>query len=155
RHPRRPVSIERLADHVNPIYLPLCYDGYGFKVGFFDYPRFHHARRHLLRCPPHRPAAAYQGFGRALFFVYMEDEVSYRLERDAVPIEHRYDLEQGRSLAIAFTGVDRPVVLAAHVAAARDETERRARLLGVTWALTAREMSDAPHFRRCVAQAPP
>lgn len=154
RHPRRPSSIERLAGHLDPMYLPLCYDGFGFKVGFFDYPGRPEARRLLDRSPAERRSAIYQGFGRALFFVYMDDEAGFRRERDAAGGEHREDMEHGRSLALAFTGVDRPETIAAHVAAAEDEPDLRARLTGVTWALTARAMNDAAYFRRCAASAP-
>jgi hypothetical protein len=154
RHPRRPLAIERLGEHLNPMYVPLCYDGFGFKVGFFDYPGRPEARRLLDRCPAERRAAIYQGFGRALFFVHMDDEAAFRRERDAAGGEHREDMELGRSLALAFTSVDRPEIIAAHVAAAPDEADLRARLTGVTWALTARAMNDAIYFRRCVESAP-
>lgn len=154
RHPSRPFSIERLGEHLNPMYVPLCYDGFGFKVGFFDYPGRPEARRLLDRCPAERRAAIYQGFGRSLYFVYMDDEAGFRRELDAAGGEHREDIELGRSLALTFTGVDRPGTIAAHVAAALDETDRRTRLTGVTWALTARAMNDAAYFRRCVELAP-
>ncbi len=154
RHPRRPSSIESLREHLDPMYLPLCYDGFGFKIGFFDYPGRHAARGLLDRCPAERRAAIYQGFGRSLFFVYMDDEASFLRERDAERGRHREDMEFGRSLALAFTGIDRPQTIAAHVAAARDEGELGARLTGITWALTAREMSDPDYFHRCVARAP-
>jgi len=71
RHPRDPALLERLHPHLDPMYLPLCYDGFGFKVGFFDHVRNPEARRRLDRCPGEYLSAAHQGFGRSLFFVYM------------------------------------------------------------------------------------
>lgn len=155
RYPRRPESIEAMRDHLDPVLLPLCYDGFGFKVGFFDALRRPEARRVLERCPPGRRAAAEQGFGRALFFVHRDDEPAFRRAADAMEGRHRLDLETGRSLALAFSGVDRPAAMAAHVAAAGDVSLRRARLTGVTWALAARAMTDAGYFARCVDDAPP
>lgn len=154
RHPRRPAALESLSPHLDPMYAPLCYDGYGFKVGFFDYPTRTSARDLLERAPADRRPFLYQGFGRALFFVCMEDETRFERERAAVPAERRGDLEFGRSLALAFTGLRTPERILRHLEAPLPEDERRARLLGVTWALTAREMNDRDHFERCLAGVP-
>jgi hypothetical protein len=153
RHPRDPALLERFHPHLNPIYLPLCYDGFGFKVGFFDHVRNPEARRRLDRCPSEYLSAAHQGFGRSLFFVYMSDPEGFRRTRDAAG-RHGDDLEFGRSLALAFTGIDRLQGVVDHLLSAGDEAELRARLTGVTWALAAREMNDPEYFRRCVASAP-
>ncbi len=154
RHPRRPAAIESLGRHLDPMYVPLCYDGFGFKVGFFDYPRRPERARKLLELVPaeHR-SAAQQGFGRSLFFVFMEDEAAFRRERDEVSGDLRMAREQGRSLAVAFTGVDRPRGIEVYLEQAADEAELSARLTGVTWALTAREMNDRAYFQRCMADA--
>ncbi len=154
RHPRRPAAIENLARYLDPMYVPLCYDGFGFKVGFFDYPRHpERARKLLALVPAEYRRAAQQGFGRSLFFVFMEDEVAFRRERDKMSGQLRMAREQGRSLAVAFTGVDRPRTIENHLEQATDEEELSARLTGVTWALTAREMNDRSYFRRCMAGA--
>jgi len=153
RHPRNPAKLEALAPHLDPMYMPLCYDGYGFKVGFFDYPRRREVRGLLDRVPQERRSAIYQGFGRSLFFVYMDDPEGFVRERDAAEEPLRDDLELGRSLAVGFTGTDRPASLADHIETASDDSERAARLTGITWALAAREMNDADYFRRCIAKA--
>jgi hypothetical protein len=153
RHPRAPRAIERLGAHLDPLYLPLCYDGFGFKVGFFDYPARPASRRLLDNGPEQHRAALYQGFGRALFFVFMDDEDGFRRACDASD-GHRGEMEFGRSLALAFTGIDRPERIAAHVECATDSADRDARLTGVTWALAARAMTDPEYFRACVARAP-
>ena len=60
----------------------------------------------------------------------------------------------GRSLALAFTGTHRPERILAYLDASREPRERAARLLGVTWALTARALNDPEYFEQCVARAP-
>lgn len=155
RHPGRPGALEALAPHLDPFYFPLCYDGFGFKVGFFDFPRRRAARKILDRAPAGRRAQIYQGFGRALFFVCMEDESRFQREKAGVPAEHRSDVESGRSLAFAFTGLNRPERILVYLAEARNDDERGSRLLGVTWALAAREMNDPDYFERCVASLAP
>lgn len=155
RHPGRPGALEDLAPHLDPFYVPLCYDGFGFKLGFFDYPKRNEAAAILLRAPENRASAIYQGFGRALFFVCMEEEGRFERERAALPPERRNDLETGRSLALAFTGISQPEKILRHLAGAASDDERALRLLGVTWALTAREMNDPAYFDDCLRGLPP
>ena len=79
RHPRQPQRLLRLQPHIRPVYFPLCYDGYGFKLGFFDFISDPSVTELLSACPrPVRPAA-YQGFGRSMFFVFLEDEQPTRI----------------------------------------------------------------------------
>ena len=153
RHRRKPAALEALAPDLTALYFPLCYDGFGFKVGFFDFPRRPSARDLLGRAPVERRAFLYQGFGRALFFVFLDDPAGFEREKAEAPEAHRDDIELGRSLAVAFTGTNRPDRILAYLAAARDARERAARLLGVTWALTAREMNDPEYFEECVGRA--
>ncbi len=154
RHSRRPAALEELAPHLTPLYFPLCYDGFGFKLGFFDFARRPSSRAILAQVPENRRAFAYQGFGRSLFFVFYDDSAGFDREKAAAPEAHRDDLETGRSLALAFTGTHRPERILAYLDAARDPRERTARLLGVTWALTARELNDPEYFEQCVGRAP-
>jgi hypothetical protein len=155
RHPGHPAALESLAPRLDPFYFPLCYDGLGFKLGFFDVPG-HPARRKLLeKAPATRRAPLYQGFGRSLFFVCMDDEGRFRREKAATPAEHRNDLEAGRSLAFAFTGLRRPENMLLHFSSAKDADELGSRLLGATWGLTAREMNDPDYFTACVGSLEP
>ncbi len=154
RHRRSPSRIAAIEPHVERLYYPLCYDGFGFKLGFFEYPQRPAVRRVLDRGPAEHRSVLWQGFGRALFFVYMDDEKSFESEKAAARDEHRDDLEFGRSLALAFTGLDRPERIVTHLDAARGGRDQAARLLGVTWALTAREMNDPDYFGECVGRAP-
>ena len=150
RHARRIDRLERLSADLDPLYAPLCYDGFGFKAGFFDVAAGASPERRFARCPPALRRFAYQGFGRALFFVHMEDEAAYERTRAVVAEIHRDDLESGRALALAFTGIDRPAELLAHVARAGTGPDRAARLLGLTWALAARSMTDPAYFETCL-----
>ena len=155
RHSGRPATLEALAPHLDPFYFPLCYDGFGFKVGFFDFPGRAEAREVLDRAPAGRRAQIYQGFGRALFFVCMDDEDRFQRVKAAAPAAYRDDIESGRSLAFAFTGIRRAERILVHLAGARDDDELRLRLLGVAWALTAREMNDPDYFEHCLAALTP
>jgi hypothetical protein len=85
----------------------------------------------------------------------MEDEARYQREKAGVPAEHRHDVESGRSLAFAFTGMRQAERILPHVGGARDDDELGFRLLGVTWALTAREMNDPEYFELCLAPLAP
>ncbi len=155
RHPRRARSLERLAPHLDPIYLPLCADGFGFKAAFFGAPSAARLQALARRCPePLRPALR-QGFGRALYFVHMHDEEAFRRTQAALPADQRPDLAFGRALALGFTGVDRPQLLMEHVASAPDAADRGARLTGITWALTARRTTDADYLAQCLRAASP
>jgi hypothetical protein len=155
RHPRRPERLEELGAGVEPFHRPLCWDGWGFKRGFFDPALDASLPGDVARCAAGVRAQVWQGFGRAGFFRTMDaPERFVELARRA-PAEHRHDLEQGRSLAVAFTGIDRPEGIVEHVRGAATEDELAARLTGVTWALTARRMNDAPYFESCLARAEP
>jgi hypothetical protein len=152
RHPRRPEAVLRMAPHLSASYFPLCFDGCGFKLGFFDFPRRSGTPRLLERAPvEHRPFL-YQGFGRALFFVTLDDAGALERILSALPARHRADLLFGHALAHGFTGVDRPDDLVHRVARSADPTERAARLTGITWALTARRMNDPDYFHDCMGR---
>lgn len=153
RHPRRPAALLALAGHLAPLYYPLCFDGYGFKTGFFDSADEGRALKRLALCPAAHRGAAYQGFGRAMHFVYMDDPDGFDALRSRVDPRHADDLEIGRSLGVVFTGVDRPADVAKHLESARDTAELGARLTGATWGLAARRMNDPEYFDRCLAGA--
>jgi hypothetical protein len=154
RHPRRVDSIETLAPHLDPMYLPLCHDGFGFKVGFFDHVKDASAAGRLEAGPPELRPFLHQGFGRALFFVFMDDRGGFERVCDALPRDRRADLEFGRALALGFTHVDAPARLLDRVLARAGCPHFAHRLTGLTWALAAREMSDPAYFASCLAGAP-
>jgi hypothetical protein len=85
----------------------------------------------------------------------MEDDGRFARAKAGVPEAYRDDVESGRSLALAFTGINRPEAILRHLAVSSDEDALAVRLLGVTWALTAREMNDQDYFERCLAALTP
>jgi hypothetical protein len=154
RHRRRPERLQVLAPHLDPRLFPLCYDGYGFKLGFFDYrpPLAAPLVERLARCPAAARSSAWQGLGRAAFFLHMDDEPGFRALLAAAPPGHSADVTAGRALAVAFTGVDRPDGILRHLAEADGEDDLAARLLGVTWGLTARHAADPAYLASCLAR---
>jgi hypothetical protein len=155
RHRRAPARVADLAENLDPLYAPLCYDGFGFKLGFFDfdYPRDPRVTATLARCPEPFSAQIYQGFGRSMFFATMDDEAGWRALRESLPAAKGPDLEFGRALARGFTGIDRPEEFVGYIDAASGPEDRASRLTGITWALTARRMNDPPYFARCLERA--
>lgn len=154
RHKNRPEKLRDLAGHLDPLHAALAWDGFGFKIGFFDLDpgRWVSASRTLARCPEAEQPWAYQGFGRAAFFVFMDDDAGFERIVAHLPPARRRDLEFGRSLARGFTGVDRPDLLVDWIAAAGGPALRIERKLGITWALTARRMNDPAYFASCLAR---
>ncbi len=149
RHPRRPAALLRMAPHLSPLYFPLCFDGYGFKVGFFDFPRTDPSAL-LARVPAEHRSSICQGLGRALFFVTMNDPAAFAEIVSSLPAPHREDLVFGRGLAAGFTGINHPDRLVRSLAETEDASVRAARLTGITWALTARRMNDRDYYRECL-----
>ena len=154
RYRRRASALLGLAPHLDPMYFPLCFDGLGFKLGFYDYSAGESLGRLLERCPAQHRDVAHQGAGRALFFVHMNNEEGFRHACETVDPGCRQDLEFGRSLALTFTQLSHPERILSHLDAASGEDEHATRLTGVTWALTAREMNDPEYFRKCLGQLP-
>jgi hypothetical protein len=152
---RRPAVLLAMRPHLDPMHYPLCFDGYGFKLAFYGDAARPGALERLEDAPEEFRPALYQGFGRALRFVFMDDEAAYERLAEQAPAARRADLEFGRALALGFTRIDRPALLVQHAAAARDDAQRAARLAGLTWALTARRMNDEEYFTVCLAAAPP
>ena len=85
----------------------------------------------------------------------MDEPDRFERLREQSPAARRGDLEFGRSLALGFTGVNRPERLLAHLAQSSGEEDLASRLTGLTWALTARRMNDPDYFGRCLGGASP
>jgi len=153
RHRRRPERLARTTECLDRRYAPLCFDGFGFKLGFFDHPGDLGAARSVLdRCPAADRAAAWQGFGRAQHFALMDDEAAFDRLRDAAGDARGTDLESGRALAFAFTRVDRPAEILGFLSAAPGSALLDARLTGVSWALAARRLAGPDYFEGCMAR---
>ena len=139
--------LTRRVEQLHPIYRYLCFDGYGFKLGFFDFPRNPQAveREILFRLDGYARHAAFQGLGRSLWFVFMDD-----VERLIATIEswdeaYRGDGFGGLGLAVAFTHAD-DLGFAFDFVAHVPEAYHGEYWLGVTFACAARRMNDADYF---------
>ncbi len=150
----RPDALIRMQPHLDPMHFPLCFDGYGFQIAFYDNGADPATLRRIRGAPAAFLPAVHQGYGRALHFVFMDDPEGFDRFVAAAPPVRRADLECGRALALGFTRCDRPATLIAHLESARDEETLGARLAGLTWALTARHMNDPVYFRTCLSAAP-
>lgn len=153
RHPRRPERLLELCAQLEPLHAPLTFDGWGFKLAFFDRLDPAAFARRLARCPASVRPAAVQGYGRAHFFVSRDDAQGLRTVAEGLPEPYRLDLEAGCALARGFTAMDRPERIVAHVAEADGDERRKARLLGVAWAMAARKMCAPEYFEACLERA--
>lgn len=149
-----PRRLARVVRGLDPLHGFLCYDGYGFKHGFFDYPKDPTALGRLDLLEGYARNAAYQGVGRALFFYHMQ-ELDVLIDRlDGLGV-HAADAAAGVGLAAVFIFHDR-LEFALEVAGAMPERWHSQVHLGMCFGLKARSINDAEQFERDVAgQAPP
>lgn len=137
---------------LDPLHSYLCYDGYGFKRAFFDYPKNRLAFTSLNAFEGYARNAAYQGVGRALHFLYM-GRFDLIIEHVAVLGPYAADAVAGVGLAAAFVNPDR--------------LEREFELgrmmpadwqphfhLGLCFGLKARSINDLDEFERNLAALP-
>ncbi len=68
-----PRRLARIVDGLDPLHRYLCYDGYGFRYAFFEYLRDPGVVRRLDALEGYARHAAYQGLGRAFWFLFMGD----------------------------------------------------------------------------------
>ena len=64
-----PQRLAEIVDGLDPLHGNLCYDGYGFKRAFFDYREDAEGLRQLDLLEGYARRAAYQGVGRAFYFL--------------------------------------------------------------------------------------
>jgi hypothetical protein len=154
-------SAERLATVVrqlDPLHGCLCYDGYGFKQAFFDY------REQLIegREPDLAPldaftgyarSAAYQGVGRAFWFLFMDriDELVDHAER-VYPFAA--EVGAGLGLASVFTHPDR-LEVAINVGRQVPEAWHDHFHLGMCFGLKARSICDPKAFEQYMGRLDP
>jgi hypothetical protein len=149
-HP--PAKLERTVDGLDPLHRYLCFDGYGFKRAFFDYPRDPAAFRVLDALPGYARNAAYQGVGRAFWFLYMHrpDVLVERMRGLGV---HAVDAAAGVGLASVFVFPDR-LAVAQRLGQAMPAEWRDHFHLGMCFALKARSINDQDQFERWMSAAP-
>jgi hypothetical protein len=101
-----PQRLARIVDGLDPMYRYLCYDGYGFKHAFFDPGKSPQGLGRLAVLEGYSRNAAYQGVGRAVFFMFMDrpDRMVEYMEGLGV---HGADAAAGLGLAAVFVNPDR------------------------------------------------
>ncbi len=139
-----PKRVAKLVSQVDTLHGPLCWDGYGFRFGFFDYDRREKFLAQFASFPDYAANVAHQGYGRSLWFRFMGDN---RRLMDAVRETKSFaaDTASGVGLASAFTMIDR---LDRAFAAIQDAPEewRTDIAVGMTFAFKARQLSAAKEF---------
>jgi len=99
-------KILRVAQDLDPLHRYLCFDGYGFTYAFFRYPKDIGALKALDGLPGYARNAAYQGVGRAFYFLYLSSP-ALMIEHISRLGVHAGDAAAGVGLAAVFVHPDR------------------------------------------------
>ncbi len=143
---------ERLAGvtkGLDPLHGYLCYDGYGFKHAFFDYPKDETVLRKLETLEGYARNAAYQGVGRALWFRFM-DRPDLFVEHVSRMGVHAVDAAAGSGLAAVFVNPDRLEIARAWGAKMPVEWQPHVHL-GMCFGLKARSINNVEQFEHDTA----
>lgn len=138
--------VQRVAQDLDPLHRYLCFDGYGFKHAFFDYPRSEDGLRPLDALKGYARNAAYQGVGRAFFFLFM-DRREALIARIRLLGAFANDAAAGVGLAMAFVNPDRLDIAFALANAMPSEWHRHVHL-GLCFGLKARSINDLGAFEQ-------
>jgi hypothetical protein len=148
-----PQRLRRVVRGLDPLHSYLCYDGYGFKHGFFDYPRDPKRLRRLDALEGYARNAAYQGVGRAFFFRFLE-RPDLLVEHTRRLGQHAVDAASGMGLAAVFVFPER-LDVARRLATALPREWHDDFHLGMCFGLKARSINDPDQFERDLAVAEP
>ncbi|MDO8630260.1 MAG: DUF1702 family protein [Phycisphaerales bacterium] len=144
--------VEGVADGLDPLHRYLCFDGYGFKHAFFDYPHDATSLRRLDSLTGYARNAAYQGVGRAFYFLFMA-RPDVLIERIRSLGDFAVEVVAGAGLAAAFINPDR--LERARELARTLPTEWQSHFhLGLCFGLKARSINDLDQFDRDIASQP-
>lgn len=145
-----PRRLARMVAGLDPLHGYLCYDGYGFKHAFFDYPKNPGVFAKFAALEGYARHAAYHGVGRAFWFLYMGDH-----ERliDAISSlgEYACDAAAGVGLAAVFVNPDQ-LCVALDLGPKLPPKWHAHFHLGMCFALKARSINDPEQFERDVAR---
>ncbi|MHC4065172.1 MAG: DUF1702 family protein [Planctomycetota bacterium] len=141
-----PQRLARIVDGLDPMYRYLCYDGYGFKHAFFDPGKSPQGLGRLAVLEGYSRNAAYQGVGRAVFFMFMDrpDRMVEYMEGLGV---HGADAAAGLGLAAVFVNPDR-LEVARKLAVELPDRWRDHFHLGMCFGLKARSINNSEQFER-------
>jgi len=144
--------LAEITDRLDPLHRFLCFDGYGFARTFFESRENPALPSELNRLEGYRRNAAYQGVGRALYFLYM-GEPDLLVSRIRALGDYAADAAAGVGLAAVFVNPDR--LEAAQRLAAQIPSEWQAHFhLGMCFGLKARSINDLGQFERDLSRLP-
>ncbi|HUU83078.1 MAG TPA: DUF1702 family protein, partial [Phycisphaerae bacterium] len=146
-----PRRLGRVVRGLDTLHLYLCYDGYGFKHGFFDYPRNPQCLGRLDAFQGYARNAAYQGVGRAFFFRFMQ-RTDLLIEHVRRLGDYAADAAGGMGLASVFVFPDR-LEVARKLATALPLEWHDDFHVGMCFGLKARSLNDPEQFERDLAGA--
>ncbi len=141
-----PQKVVRIADQLDPLHRYLCYDGYGFKLAFFDYPDDARVLSRLDDLPDYARHAAYQGVGRAFYFRFMQ-RVDEMIAHTARLGDTAVDAAAGLGLAATFVNTDQ-LHVAQDLATMLPSQWQPHFHLGMCFALKARSINDVDAFEQ-------
>ncbi len=148
-----PHRLARVVEGLDPLHRFLCYDGYGFKHAFFQYLDDPDILHRLDRLDGYARNAAYQGVGRAFYFLFMNDP-QVLIEHIRRTGAYAEDVASGVGLAAAFVNPDR-LAIACELAVEMPQEWRTDFHLGMCFALKARMINDRDLIDHCVAGLQP
>lgn len=140
----RPGAVAEAAARLDDRYRLIVYEGVGFKTGFLR-PQDPDAVRRFDRFDADARHVCYQGWGRSLWFAYMDDLAGAASAISALDPSVHGDCYSGIGLGVAYSMVDRGEalddVLRLVPAAGRAEF-----LQGAAFGWEARQLADRPYF---------
>lgn len=148
-----PSVVMKRVQGLDPLHRYLCFDGYGFKVAFFDHPKDGLAFRRLEGFGGYARNAAYHGVGRALWFRYMDDRPALVEQLRALGT-HATDAAAGVGLALVFVNPDR-LDLARGYAQQMPKEWHADVHLGMCFGLKARSINHPGQFSKDVEAVAP
>lgn len=146
-------ELTRRVRGLDPLHGHLCYDGYGFKFGFFDYLDRPESLHRLKALDGYARHVAFQGVGRSFWFVFMNDQDEL-LERIGRLHEHSLDAVGGLGLAAVFVNPDR-LEIAMKLGEKLPKGWHDSFHLGMCFGLKARSANDPSQFERDLLRMPP
>lgn len=141
--------LHRIVEGLDLLHGFLCFDGFGFKRAFFDYPGDPGSLEILGAFEGYARNAAYQGAGRAFYFLYLDDPDTMveHIRRHGV---YAADMAAGVGLACVFVNPDR-LHVARELAAKMPDDLRDHFHLGMCFGLKARSINNVEQFQRDLA----
>ncbi|MGP4024116.1 DUF1702 family protein [Actinomadura sp. 3N407] len=149
---RRPARLAQVAGQFDYRYRLLVYEGLGFRSGFLR-GGAPDATAPFLRHGPVARHVCYQGYGRSLWFVFMDDLDGAHAAITRLPENVRGDCYSGLGLGCAFSRLDRPG-LAVETAARIPDAYRPDFLQGAAFGWEARRLADPVYFLELTGTQP-